>query len=206
MFYDATIYTLPLIAAVIGYLTNYVAIKMLFHPRKPVEFLGLKIQGVFPKRRGLLAKSIGDLVSRRLLSVESIIKSVNPKEVENGIESILAPEIDRFLKEELHEKLPMISMFLSESFLDSIRDVLVEKLKSASGANFEKTLRLLFKDLNIEAIVEKKVLEFSVEELEEVLSGILKKEFRFIELVGAVLGFMIGLIQVGLIHFPTLHF
>ena len=52
------------------------------------------------------------------------------------------------------------------------------------------------KNLDIEQIVYNKVCNFSNEKLEQILFAILSKEFRFIELVGGVLGFLIGLVQL----------
>ncbi len=51
-------------------------------------------------------------------------------------------------------------------------------------------------ELDLEAIVTQKVAGFSSDKLEEILQSILSKEFRFVELIGAVLGFIIGLLQV----------
>ena len=48
----------PLISAMIGYLTNVVAIKMLFHPREPIRMLGLEIQGLLPRRQEAIANKI----------------------------------------------------------------------------------------------------------------------------------------------------
>ena len=49
---------LPLIAAVIGWATNYIAVRMLFHPREEKRIFGLRIQGVFPKRQKALAEKL----------------------------------------------------------------------------------------------------------------------------------------------------
>ena len=66
------IYTFPFISALIGWLTNYVAVKMLFHPRVPINILGIKIQGVFPKRHKMFAEKIGNVVGGQLFSFDDI--------------------------------------------------------------------------------------------------------------------------------------
>ena len=53
------VYLLPLIAALIGWLTNLIAVKMLFHPRKSINLGFFSVQGVFPKRQKALAKKLG---------------------------------------------------------------------------------------------------------------------------------------------------
>jgi len=51
------IYTLPFIAAIIGWVTNYLAIKMLFHPREKINLIFFSLQGIFPKRQKGLYRS-----------------------------------------------------------------------------------------------------------------------------------------------------
>ena len=52
------------------------------------------------------------------------------------------------------------------------------------------------KDLDIEKIVTDKVSAFSSDKLEEILNAIMKKEFVFVEIIGGVLGFLIGILQI----------
>lgn len=63
----------PLLGAMIGYLTNSIAIRMLFRPLREWRVLGVRVPftpGVIPRRRHELAESIGDMVSRELLTPE----------------------------------------------------------------------------------------------------------------------------------------
>jgi uncharacterized membrane protein YheB (UPF0754 family) len=71
---------IPCISAFIGWITNLVAIKMLFHPRQPVRILGLTIQGIFPKRQMQFAQKLGALVSNELLSFDEIEAKITSEE------------------------------------------------------------------------------------------------------------------------------
>ena len=65
----------PLLGALIGFLTNALAIRMLFRPLREVRVLGVRLPlppGVIPRRRHELSHSIGRMVSEQLLSPESI--------------------------------------------------------------------------------------------------------------------------------------
>jgi uncharacterized membrane protein YheB (UPF0754 family) len=57
--------------------------------------------------------------------------------------------------------------------------------------------------LDLEKIVIQKVQGFSTEKLEDILQQIMSKEFRFVEVIGAVLGFIIGLLQVAITLLTT---
>ena len=62
---------LALVGALIGWLTNVIAIKLLFRPINPIGIKGtpFMIQGLIPKRKGEIAKSIGDVISEELVSM-----------------------------------------------------------------------------------------------------------------------------------------
>ena len=55
-----------IIGALIGWITNYFAIKMLFRPLKEINILGFKVQGLIPKRKMEMAESIADTIQEEL--------------------------------------------------------------------------------------------------------------------------------------------
>ena len=57
-----------LLTTLTGWVTNWVAIKMLFHPRKPMKILGFTIQGVFPPNQQKIAETLGQIVGKELLT------------------------------------------------------------------------------------------------------------------------------------------
>ena len=67
----------PLVGAVIGYFTNYIAVKMLFHPHKPWKIGKLRVPftpGIVPQRQPALAKAIGDAVGNHLFTGDDLKK------------------------------------------------------------------------------------------------------------------------------------
>lgn len=78
----------PLIGSLIGYSTNYIAVKMLFYPKKEIRILGHKLPftpGAIPKGKPRLAKAIGDIVGITLLTKEDIESKLLSEEMENRI-------------------------------------------------------------------------------------------------------------------------
>jgi len=72
----------------------------------------------------------------------------------------------------------------------------MKELESLFPVIMQRYMGHLQQELDLEKIVTQKVAAFSSDKLEEILQSILSKEFRFVELIGAVLGFIIGLLQV----------
>nr|WP_303243860.1 DUF445 family protein [uncultured Cellulosilyticum sp.] len=91
----------PLLGGVIGYITNGIAIKMLFRPLKPVYVFGKQLPftpGLIPKEKTRIARSVGNVISKELLNKEVFAKVLLKEEIYKGIES----KIDEFMKYNAH--------------------------------------------------------------------------------------------------------
>ncbi len=91
-----TILIPPLIGGVIGYITNALAIKMLFRPRRAVFVFGKRLPftpGLIPKEQARVARSVGNVISTQLLNAETlteVLTSENMTEkIRSGIESLI---------------------------------------------------------------------------------------------------------------------
>lgn len=190
------IYLIPFISAFIGWFTNWVAIKMLFHPKEPVKILGITFIGIFPKRQAQFAEKLGKLVSAELLSFQDIEQKItNPRNLEALIPQIDA-YIDHFLRVKLADHMPIISMFIGDQTIAQMKTVFMAELQELFPSLLKSYMGHLQSQLDLEKIVIEKVKGFSSEKLEQILNDIMSREFRFIEILGGVLGFIIGIIQV----------
>lgn len=77
------------IGGLIGWITNFIAIKMLFRPYREINIFGFKIQGVIPKRKKALAESIAKMIDEELISVKDITQTINSMELDEEIEKIV---------------------------------------------------------------------------------------------------------------------
>jgi uncharacterized membrane protein YheB (UPF0754 family) len=185
-----------LLAAFTGWITTWIAIKMLFHPRRPINFLGLKIQGIFPKNQRLIAEKLGQVVGKELLSFDEIeAKVTNPENLQKLRPDIEA-HIDNFLRNKLKDVFPMLSMLMGEKTIVQLKEAFLTELESLFPVLMKSYMNKLQHDLDLEKIVTEKVASFSSEKLEDILNQITKKEFKFLEVIGAVFGLLIGLAQV----------
>ena len=194
------IYLLPFIGAITGWVTNWVAVKMLFHPKEPKNFGLFKVQGVFPKRQKLMAEKLGHIVAAELFSIDDVVekmKSADNTEVLGFVES----KIDNFINVKLSGSMPMLAMYLNDDLKNKIKTTLMEEIAEVIPGVIDSYANKHKNEVDVEAIVYEKVLNFSSDKLEEILYSIMKKEFKFIELLGGVLGFLIGIIQLCIVVF-----
>ena len=293
---DISVITAPVVGAIIGYITNELAIKMLFHPRKAIYIGKFRLPftpGLIPKEQKRIAHSLASAISTQLLTESTLKKSLlsediyaktdnavqnffekcknNNRSVEecaaeyidaNGIEDIknelqkhisakiieavnesnLPSEIASYAEEQIKLKaggfmsmfLPMLGGNIREYIESTVQNILLENLepftKKAVGkkldelcgakicdltkemnggidyvksavrkayANLiENRLDKILDTVNIEKTVEEKILWFDVAEFEDLIFGLMKKELRAIIYLGAILGALIGFINL----------
>ena len=196
------IYTLPLIGALIGWLTNYIAIKMLFHPRDEVRIFFIPIHGVFPKRQKDLARKLGQIVSEELVSVEDLTAHLKEKATSEAILNHISTRLEEGITSRLPRAFPMLAMLMSSDKAEKVKAFLLEQIGSLNEELIDKLSGELEEELDVHKIVEEKVGAFSSDKLEEILFSIMRREFKFVEMVGAVLGFLIGVAQILLLSLP----
>ncbi|MCL7488278.1 MAG: DUF445 family protein [Desulfobulbaceae bacterium] len=90
----------PLLGAFIGYLTNRVAIRMLFRPLSRWRVLGIPVPmtpGVIPSRRHELAKNIGEMVGTHLLTSKDIGSALSEEKFQDNLHTLVDERIDALL-------------------------------------------------------------------------------------------------------------
>jgi uncharacterized membrane protein YheB (UPF0754 family) len=187
---------IPVISAFIGWVTNWVAIKMLFHPREPKKILGITFHGIFPKRQQQFAEKLGKLVSAEFLSFDDIEQKISNPENVKKIMPLIEDHVDDFLRTRLSVEMPVISMFIGDKTINKLKEAFMKEIETLFPKVMKQYASNLKTELDLEQIVIKKVSGFSSDKLEEVLYQIMSKEFRFVEIIGAVIGFLIGAVQV----------
>ena len=123
-----------LVGALIGYCTNYIAIKMLFRPQKPIYVFGKKLPftpGVIPKNKSRIAAAVGKAVGQNLFTNQDIVNAIT----ESG------------LKNNLSEKI-MDTAFNTDS---SIKDYIDKYYSKKSGENDDLIQTELSKEVDYDA-------------------------------------------------------
>ncbi|MDQ7055940.1 MAG: DUF445 family protein [Persephonella sp.] len=207
--------------AFIGYVTNYLAVKMLFRPFEEKRIFGLRVPftpGLIPKRRKDIAFSIAKVIEEHLLTPEklhSLFEETRYRErLKNRIENVfdeLVEQIVFSIRENIKEGISIgkfsvkTAVFatalekLIEKATDRIKERLKEKLLERASVsierNIEEELPQVLSELNVEKLVVETFLEMDIQTLEKVVLGFSEKQLKHITYTGAVLGFLIGLLQ-----------
>lgn len=183
------------IGAMIGWITNYIAIKMLFRPYKEMNFLFFKIQGLIPKRRSEIAVSIADTVQKELISLKDITNSLNADELEEKMGAVIDKILEEKLESEITKKFPMLAMFLGDEIINKIKSMIKTSILENKETIINMFTSYLEEKVDFKKIIIENVEAFSLEKLEEITYSLAKKELKHIEVIGAILGGIIGIFQ-----------
>src|SRR5436190_11342126 len=187
---------LPIVLFVFtGWITTWVLIKLLFHPRKPVSLPGFKLQGFIPKKQQAIAEQLGQLVSKEFLSFSELKEKVtNPENLEK-LRPEIESHIDIFLREKLKDTFPMLSMFIGDKTINQLKAAFLLELESLFPVLMNSYMTRMEQDLDLEKLVTEKISGFSLIKAEELLNRSAKNLFLYIQLMGALIGLIMGFLH-----------
>lgn len=180
------------IGALIGWITNKVAIKMLFRPVNPVKVLFFTFQGVFPKRKDEMAISLADTIEQELLSKDVILDKIMNEE---NLEKMKKTVMDTLVIK-IAENIPaMAKMFLGDNVEGMIRGYLDKEGDRIFDEVIDSMKDKAFDNLNIRDIVKERIDALDFVEFEKIIFGLMNRELKHVERIGLVLGALIGVLQ-----------
>ena len=94
----------PLLGALIGYVTNYIAIRMLFRPLRPWRLFGVRLPltpGIIPAKRGELAQRMGEMVGSHLLTADDVRKTLEKPSFRRELKGAVNDKLGAFLDRQL---------------------------------------------------------------------------------------------------------
>ena len=184
-----------IISAAIGWITNWVAIKMLFRPHNEINLGLFKIQGLIPKRRAEIGIGIADVIQNELISIKDVIANIDREEFSKRLNDLIDDVLEKNLKTKVKEKFPVMQMFFSDKMAKDVSNTIKGIVMENQEKIFEIFSNYAEENINVSTIITDKISNFSLDKLEEIINGLAKKELKHIEVIGAILGAFIGLVQ-----------
>eukprot|EP00754_Rhynchopus_humris_P038368 Rhum_TRINITY_DN20999_c0_g1::Rhum_TRINITY_DN20999_c0_g1_i1::g.172671::m.172671 len=193
----------PFITCAIGYGTNMVAVKMLFHPQEEKKCCCLKIQGIFPKRQTVLAEKVGETVSTRLLTHSDIREYMLKDNFQKSLVPVVEKIVDTLLTTGLNEVHPQFELILAtaKTLKENLKKDFVAEVVEALPMLTNKISEQMERTTKIDEMVSEKIKAMSLDDMERMFLDFMEEEFKFIEFLGGFLGFFVGLIQALVMYF-----
>ncbi|HEX3785988.1 MAG TPA: DUF445 family protein [Pseudonocardiaceae bacterium] len=187
--------SIPIMAAIIGYVTKLVAIRMMF---RPLNFVGVKPfgwQGIVPKRAARMAAIACDTMTEQLIKPSDVLRRLDPELIAKEIQDPLREVAAELTQEIAAEFQPG----LWESLPDSMRRLVIRRVQAETPRLLTAMLQTVqdnvesvfdLRDMVITNLVRDKAL------LNRIFTEAGHREFQFIARAGLLFGAVIGVIQM----------
>eukprot|EP00980_Cylindrotheca_fusiformis_P007998 scaffold1706_cov116-Cylindrotheca_fusiformis.AAC.1 len=194
-FYPAD-WILPVAGFAVGWVTNWMALKVIFEPVEPVSICGHKLQGIFLQRQAEVSEVFARVVCTEILHIKAIWEAVFTGRLSKNFAALLRAHTLAFTDKLLAEVEPLaIAALGMDKFLDmkeSIAQKVIQKLPDIIDSSYEYTQSAL----GMEETMREKMKELPSRDFEGVLHPAFEEDEIQLILLGGVLGAIVGVIQL----------
>ncbi|TGL60068.1 DUF445 domain-containing protein [Leptospira ognonensis] len=193
-------WTLPLQGVIVGYLTNYLALEMIFRPLFPTKIFGLfTYQGLFLKRQSEVSYLYSKLVSEKILTPKNILQELIFGKAADDllflIRSAIIKQIDQL---SLLAKPLLFATGRLENY-ETVKEQIALKMTEHAIANSSQLETYLGEALQLEKTMGERMAALPPKEFESILRSAFQEDEMLLILVGAALGAVVGFCQIYLL-------
>ena len=186
---------------VVGWLTNFLALKIIFRPLYPTGIGRFKIQGLFLKRQNEVSETFARINCVELLGTEQIWNAILTGPNRKNFQILLRNHSLVFTEKLIGGLKPLaLTAMGTEKFLlmkEDIATKVILKLPNIIGLSYDYTT----KALDMETTIRTKMQDLGPAEFEGVLHPAFEEDEMTLIMVGGFLGMMVGFVQIGIFSF-----
>ncbi|MCP4274237.1 MAG: DUF445 family protein [Gammaproteobacteria bacterium] len=195
-YFIQTWWILPLGGLLVGYLTNWIALTIIFEPKHPVKFLGMTFQGMFLKRQKEVSRVYSDIIEKKLLSAENITKAVYYGPGSENLLELIELHVNDAIERYVAIAQPYFALTVGSENYFKMKDLAVKRIFNDSEKYVSYLHKYADEALHIGDDLCEKMEQLSPEEFENVLRPAYKQDEWKLILVGAILGMGAGFLQL----------
>ncbi|MGJ4731298.1 DUF445 domain-containing protein [Leptospira levettii] len=190
-------WTLPIQGVIVGYLTNYLALEMIFRPLLPKKILGLwTYQGLFLKRQNEVSRLYAKLVSEKILTPKNILSELIFGKASKEIIEIIRKEVSSHVDTVTFLAKPALYATGKINEFDSAKERIAVAMADNAIENAFHLESYLGESLQIETMMGDRMSALPPKEFESILRSAFQEDEMLLILVGAVLGALVGWFQM----------
>ena len=187
---------LPTGGLIVGYFTNWLALRLIFYPQNPIKFLFWKIQGLFIKRQNEVAKEYSKLVTDDILTSRKIFDKIMNGNSSDKLMSIVQTHVQEGVDKTAGFNRTLIQLSSGTKKYDAIKGIAVQRFIEEIPEHIDEIFEYTEDALDIERTLRKKMTELPPTEFVGVLRPAFQEDEWKLILTGSILGGIAGTLQL----------
>ncbi|GAA4826037.1 hypothetical protein [Algivirga pacifica] len=190
---------LPLFGLVVGYLTNWLALKLIFKPNNPIHFLGFTFLGLFLKRQKEVAAEYAYIVTQRIVTTEALFRYVSRSSGKEILSSLIRKRLDNVIDNSYDKVKGIITLWADKQ--DAAEHINI--IKNVAHFRFMQEFPIALRNVypyadevfDLNNVIRSKMEVLPYKDFEGVLRPAFQEDEWKLILVGAILGGLAGVLQ-----------
>ncbi len=199
-------WTLPIQGIIVGYLTNWLALEMIFRPfYEKKYFFFFRYQGLFLKRQAGVSNEYAKFVANHILTSKNILEEIILGRAADEVFEIIKKAIIAAFENTSTISHPFITFSLGPEKYLEIREEIVRRMSEIAPKSIDSIEQYVEDSMDIEETMASRMRALPPEEFESILRSAFQEDELLLILIGAVLGAAVGLGQAFyMLAFPAL--
>lgn len=190
-------WVMPIFGGLTGWLTDWLALKLIFFPREPRSFLGVFTwQGMFQRRRHEVARDYGDLVSREILTVDNVLEAVLTGPKSDRLYAMVRREVVRTVDRQTSVVKPLVVAAVGAREYQELKETAARRAFERLPETVRHAERYATDALDVRETVVRQIERLTPVQYEGLLRPAFRQDEWKLIAVGAVIGFLVGELQV----------
>ena len=200
MFYQAD-WQLPLFGLIVGYATNWIALKMIFRPIKPIKIGPMLVHGLFFKRQKEIAFDYARLIADEIVTPSHIIEAVLKGPYADRVFNMIGKAVKRTIDEQSGIARPFVAWTIGTKRYVAIKNIAVERFVAQAPEMVKGVDAYAKEAMDLTNVLSSRLEVLPSEEFEGMLRPAFQEDEWLLIAVGAALGFLVGVGQVLAVKF-----
>ena len=190
-------WVMPIFGGLTGWFTDWLALRMVFEPKQPKRYFGVFTwQGLFIKRRKEVAGEYGRLIAKEVLTPAAIIESILSGPMSDKLFSMVQRHVEKTIDESAGVTRPLVVFAYGSNRYHEMKTLVAQRLIERLPATLKHVERYAEDAMDIQNDLSEKMKQLTEEEFEGLLRPAFKQDEWILITVGAVLGALVGELQV----------
>lgn len=189
-------WVLPVAGFIVGWFTNFIALKLIFKPLEPKNICGYKLHGIFLRRQKEVSEVFARVVCTEIVHVKAIFEDIFAGPLSGNFYAMLRAHTLVFTDKMLAELKPLAIAAMGANKFDAMKEAIAQKVLDEIPNIIDHSYEYTTEALGIETEMRTKMEALGSSEFEGVLHPAFEEDEIQLIILGGILGAIVGVIQI----------